>query len=60
MKAVTPPSEKALFNALETLHRIGALEEDEGLTPLGQHLAALPMEPQIGKVGITRGHNTLL
>ena len=49
LKAVTPPSEKALMNALETLHRIGAFKEDESLSPLGRHLATLPMDPQIGK-----------
>ena len=29
---------------------IGALEEDETLTMLGGHLAALPLEPQLGKL----------
>ena len=62
--AVTPPSPRAVANALGTLHSIGALvtvaapcggggdDVDEGveeLTALGRHLALLPIEPQMGK-----------
>ena len=49
-KALTPPKELALTNALTKLVGIGALREDnEQLTPLGGHLAMLPLEPAIGK-----------
>lgn len=41
---MTPPSARALANALKVLHRTGALEaRTEALTPLGCHLADLPM-----------------
>ena len=47
-KSVTPPSALALSNALDVLLRIGALSPlDEALTDLGQHIAALPMQPQV-------------
>eukprot|EP00959_Pyramimonas_sp_CCMP1952_P221180 4623789-Pyramimonas_sp.AAC.1 len=49
LKAVTPPGAKAICNALDLLLHVGALCPDESLTPLGRHLAALPMEPQMGK-----------
>lgn len=50
LKAPTPPSAKALATALSTLLRIGALDAaSEALTPLGEQLSALPMEPRIGK-----------
>lgn len=43
-KALTPPSDLALENALSRLIAVGALRaDDEGLTPLGQHLVTLPM-----------------
>ena len=43
-KALTPPSDLALENALGRLIAVGALRaDDEGLTPLGQHLVSLPM-----------------
>ncbi|CAM9614623.1 unnamed protein product [Pylaiella littoralis] len=48
-KALTPPGVVALNNALTLLTRIGAFRTDESLTPLGKHLALLPVEPQIGK-----------
>ena len=49
-KALTPPKEMSLINALSKLKGIGALRSDsEDLTPLGAHLAMLPMEPAIGK-----------
>jgi hypothetical protein len=51
LQAPTPPSAKAMSNALDLLRHIGALTwHDEALTPLGQLLATLPMEPQMGKV----------
>ena len=49
-RAVTPPAARATENAMDLLCRIGALRAaDEALTPLGRHLARLPMEPRIGK-----------
>ncbi|CAN0384153.1 unnamed protein product, partial [Ectocarpus sp. 12 AP-2014] len=48
-KALTPPGVVALDNALTLLTRIGAFRTNESLTPLGKHLALLPVEPQIGK-----------
>ena len=49
-RAPQPPEELAIDNALELLHVIGALDESENLTPLGRHLAALPVDPRVGKM----------
>eukprot|EP00884_Botryococcus_braunii_P000922 jgi/Botrbrau1/10830/Bobra.0025s0009.1 len=50
-KAVEPPPDAAVRNALRLLEAIGALEEGtERLTVLGRHLAALPLQPAIGKM----------
>lgn len=49
-KALQPPEPLAVQNAIELLMTIGALNEAEELTPLGCHLATLPMDPRIGKM----------
>jgi hypothetical protein len=36
LRAVTPPSDKAVANALDLLLRVGALDTSEALTPLGR------------------------
>lgn len=47
---ITPPHPKAIRNGINVLKRIEALNEDCVITPLGVHLARLPVEPQIGKM----------
>ncbi|KAK9845024.1 hypothetical protein WJX74_009802 [Apatococcus lobatus] len=50
-RAVEPPMDVAVKNAVQLLEDIGALEPDsEELTVLGRHLAALPLPPRIGKL----------
>ena len=49
-KAVEPPVDQAVQQAIQLLKDIGALEEDESLTTLGRHLAVLPLPPRIGKM----------
>ncbi|KAI4457226.1 atp-dependent rna helicase [Holotrichia oblita] len=44
------PSEKTVEVSIELLKRMNALDEEENLTPLGFHLARLPVHPQIGKM----------
>jgi hypothetical protein len=50
-KAVEPPLEQAVVNAVELLNDIGALGAEEELTSLGRHLAMLPLNP--GQYGRT-------
>lgn len=48
--ALSPPSPRALANAIDVLRRISALDAmSEQLTTLGEHLASLPMDPRVGK-----------
>jgi ATP-dependent RNA helicase DHX29 len=47
---VQPPHWKAIDAAVKALMDIGALTEDESLTPLGHHLAGLPVDCRIGKL----------
>ncbi|CAL5229490.1 g12825 [Coccomyxa viridis] len=50
-KAVEPPPEISVSNAVRLLQDIGAFEAGtEQLTVLGRHLAALPLPPRIGKM----------
>ncbi|XP_065216695.1 ATP-dependent DNA/RNA helicase DHX36-like isoform X2 [Planococcus citri] len=44
------PDPKAVSLALKLLLDINALDENENFTPLGYHLAKLPLDPQIGKM----------
>lgn len=52
-EVLQPPPEKAVAAALAALQVLGALDEEECLTPLGRHLAQLPMEPRLGKLLVT-------
>uniref|UniRef100_A0A8C0GUC2 RNA helicase n=1 Tax=Chelonoidis abingdonii TaxID=106734 RepID=A0A8C0GUC2_CHEAB len=49
--ALDPPQPQVISNAMNLLRKIGACELSEPkLTPLGQHLAALPVNVKIGKM----------
>ncbi|KAK4491261.1 hypothetical protein RD792_001997 [Penstemon davidsonii] len=49
-KALEPPREEAIASAVSSLYEVGAIEGNEELTPLGYHLAKLPVDVLIGKV----------
>ncbi|KYO29116.1 ATP-dependent RNA helicase DHX29 isoform A [Alligator mississippiensis] len=50
-RALDPPQPQVISNAMNLLRKIGACELIEPrLTPLGQHLAALPVNVKIGKM----------
>lgn len=48
-----PPDLKAIHLSLELLQTLNALDEHENLTPLGYHLAHLPLDPRTGNFIIT-------
>ncbi|MQL79705.1 hypothetical protein Taro_012150 [Colocasia esculenta] len=50
LKAIEPPREDAISSAISTLYEVGAIESDEIMTPLGYHLAKLPVDVPIGKM----------
>ena len=45
-----PPEERTVKISLELLCDLGALDHNEELTPLGCHLAHLPIDPRTGKL----------
>uniref|UniRef100_A0AAR2IWB3 ATP-dependent DNA/RNA helicase DHX36 n=1 Tax=Pygocentrus nattereri TaxID=42514 RepID=A0AAR2IWB3_PYGNA len=49
-KSLDPPSDRAIELAITHLMDLNALDHNEELTPLGFHLARLPVEPHIGKM----------
>lgn len=50
-RALQAPPQKSIENATELLRLIGALDRHrEVLTPLGEHLAMLPVDPRLGKM----------
>ncbi|KAJ3033803.1 hypothetical protein HDV00_005816 [Rhizophlyctis rosea] len=48
--APEPPSPGNVHLAIQALRSLGALDDDEGLTPLGKVLSELPVDPWIGKM----------
>lgn len=51
-KALEPPPLDAVVESVCLLKEMGALDENEALTPLGYILAKLPIEPRLGKMVI--------
>ncbi|XP_026321483.1 ATP-dependent RNA helicase DHX36-like isoform X2 [Hyposmocoma kahamanoa] len=46
----SPPAQSTIEWAVRHLQQCGALDDDEKLTPLGWHLARLPVHPAAGKL----------
>uniref|UniRef100_A0A182UEG6 ATP-dependent RNA helicase DHX36 n=1 Tax=Anopheles melas TaxID=34690 RepID=A0A182UEG6_9DIPT len=44
------PSDGIIESSLELLNRLNAIDDEQKLTPLGFHLARLPMDPRTGKM----------
>ncbi|OQN96057.1 hypothetical protein B0A48_17857 [Cryoendolithus antarcticus] len=49
-QALDPPSSKNIRRAIDALIEVDALTSREELTPLGQQLAKLPLDAQLGKL----------
>ncbi|KAF1957258.1 P-loop containing nucleoside triphosphate hydrolase protein [Byssothecium circinans] len=49
-QALEPPSPSNVQSAVKTLQSLEALTEEEQLSPLGELLAALPVQPALGKM----------
>lgn len=49
-EAIEPPPPSAVETAIDNLISLGALTEEEELTPLGRVLASLPVHPTLGKM----------
>ncbi|XP_074275039.1 DExH-box ATP-dependent RNA helicase DExH7, chloroplastic isoform X2 [Silene latifolia] len=49
-KALEAPKDEAINSAVTSLKEVGAVDENEELTPLGRHLAKLPVDLLLGKM----------
>jgi len=49
---IDPPETKALEQAIDTLKTLGALDENERITEIGEIMAELPLEPHIARMVI--------
>ncbi|XP_014204817.1 putative ATP-dependent RNA helicase DHX57 [Copidosoma floridanum] len=49
-RMIEPPTTESIATAIKRLQDVGALDPEIMLTPLGHHLAALPIDVQIGKL----------
>ncbi|CAG9856904.1 unnamed protein product [Phyllotreta striolata] len=47
---IEPPTKENTLTAIKRLENVGALDKDDNLTPLGHHLAMLPVDVRIGKL----------
>ncbi|XP_054841159.1 putative ATP-dependent RNA helicase DHX57 isoform X2 [Eublepharis macularius] len=50
LRMIEPPTSESLHATKLRLQDVGALTSDEQLTPLGYHLASLPVDVRIGKL----------
>ena len=55
---IEPPANESVNQSLKRLRDVGAIDHEESLTPLGYHLANLPVDVRIGKL-IIFGHLVL-
>ena len=47
---VQPPTPAAIANGYALLQELGALDADRALTPMGERLARLPVDPSLGRM----------
>ncbi len=47
---IDPPRAESIRDGRRTLFEIGAIDEQQALTPLGKQLARLPVDPRIGRM----------
>ncbi|MEO7731820.1 MAG: ATP-dependent RNA helicase HrpA, partial [Kofleriaceae bacterium] len=45
-----PPQSRAIAEGYRTLEELGAIHEDGALTPLGEQLGRLPVDPRLGRM----------
>jgi ATP-dependent helicase HrpA len=53
---VQPPAPGAIANGYALLQELGALDEQRALTPLGEDLARLPIDPTLGRMLLQSQH----
>jgi HrpA-like RNA helicase len=54
---LAPPAPGAVRGAVDILQRLGAVSRDRRLTPIGEHMVDLPLEPRFGRMVIEAALN---
>lgn len=57
---VESPDPRAVRDGYETLHELGAIDDNQQLTPIGRDLAKLPIDPRIGRMILAAGREGAL
>ncbi|MEJ8835855.1 ATP-dependent RNA helicase HrpA [Ramlibacter sp. AN1133] len=47
---IDPPSRRAIADGYDLLGELGAVDDDNELTPMGAELARLPLDPRVGRM----------
>ncbi|SIO01096.1 ATP-dependent RNA helicase HrpA [Paraburkholderia phenazinium] len=47
---IEPPPGRAIADGYQLLNELGAVDDDNELTPLGRELARLPLDPRVGRM----------
>jgi ATP-dependent helicase HrpA len=55
-----PPPRRAIADGYQLLHELGAVDEQNELTPVGRELARLPLDPRVGRMILEARHREAL
>lgn len=47
---IDPPARRAIADGYQLLNELGAVDDDNELTPMGAELARLPLDPRVGRM----------
>jgi ATP-dependent helicase HrpA len=57
---IEPPPGRAIADGYQLLQELGAVDDDNRLTPLGRQLAKLPLDPRVGRMILAALENVCL
>ncbi|MDB5909019.1 MAG: hrpA, partial [Massilia sp.] len=57
---IEPPQGRAIADGYQLLQEVGAVDDSNALTPLGQKLAKLPLDPRVGRMILAALENACL
>ena len=57
---IEPPPGRAIADGYQLLQELGAVDDDNRLTPLGRQLAKLPLDPRVGRMILASLDNVCL
>ncbi len=57
---VEPPQGRAIADGYQLLQELGAVDDENGLTPMGRKLAKLPLDPRVGRMILAAVDNNCL